>query len=116
LKSEVVNQLHIGSFDPSLLGLNKKFTSDDVTVHYKDEQAMYSIDSVFEVEDDTGSITYLSNIKSIVRVKGTDIVFRNPPHFLNLNTPKLREAEYETEAVLDHYFYVSVMKLWYLIS
>ena len=106
-KEDVFKELHIGSIDPLLLNLNRKYTANDITVHYKDGQAMYSMDSVFEVVDDIGSIYHLKNIKSIVRVKGSNMLFRNPPHFLNLDTPKLRDAEYETEAALDHYFKVS---------
>jgi len=68
--------------------------------------------TIFEFHDSKGRSHFLKNSKEIVRIVGTrgeytDYSFRNAPHFLSLLELEMtvRDAQYETDAVLDHYFY-----------
>jgi cullin-associated NEDD8-dissociated protein 1 len=63
--------------------------------------------SVFKVTvSRTGQVLQLRNFASLVKVGSAgSFSFRNPPHFMSFTEPTLRDAEYETEAVLDHYAY-----------
>ena len=48
---------------------------------------------------------WYKNVKSSVDVGEGEGSFRNAPQFLSLVNPTKMDAEYETEAVLDHYFH-----------
>jgi uncharacterized protein (DUF1501 family) len=61
------------------------------------------MDAIFYVEDDNGVDRYIKNMKSTVQVHGYS--FRNPVHFHSLHDPEVRDSYYETDAVLDDYFY-----------
>jgi uncharacterized protein (DUF1501 family) len=62
---------------------------------------------VFEVVDANGRTWHLKNVQSIVSVQGSSFRFRNPPMFNRLAASEVSvaDAEYETEAVLDHLFF-----------
>ena len=56
----------------------------------------------------TGRSTYLRNKASTVRIGDSSTYsFRNPSHFMSFTEPTQRDAEHETEAVLDHFFFHS---------
>lgn len=59
----------------------------------------------FEVIGSDGKTSLRKNMVSIVYVEGTETSFRNPPHFMSLADGEKRDAEYETEATIDHYFF-----------
>mmetsp|Transcript_11814 Transcript_11814/g.16547 ORF Transcript_11814/g.16547 Transcript_11814/m.16547 type:complete len:853 (-) Transcript_11814:109-2667(-) len=72
----------------------------------------YQIDSIFEVEDNVGRTHYRKNAKSMVSLKDSSgnlagFSFRNPVHFMSFvpSETNARDAMYETEAALEHYFY-----------
>jgi hypothetical protein len=48
---------------------------------------------------------YLANKASTVRVGGGAFAFRNPPKFHSFVRPSMRDAEHETDALLDHLFW-----------
>lgn len=50
-----------------------------------------------------GARTYLANQRSMVTIGSFG--FRNPPRFMDLLEPTVRDAAYETEALLDHLFF-----------
>ena len=49
--------------------------------------------------------TYLANKESTVRVAGGAFSFRNPPKFHSFIRPSIRDAEHETDALIDHLFW-----------
>ena len=112
-KKQVIDQLKIGhappeSYDAGTFVLESE--SKGVHLFVKNGNAIYDKESVFGIEY-RGKMTYFQNMMSTVSVAGDTggvaFEFRNPPHFLNVGNPDTRDAIYETEAVLDHYFYHS---------
>ena len=107
---EVRSQLKIGSAPiTSFNNYGGASSSGAVKVYHKSGGTPYDKDTVFEVEYN-GQTTFFKNILSTVIVKSnnggkTNFSFRNPPQFLNFALHDRRDAEYETEAVLDHLFY-----------
>ena len=45
------------------------------------------------------------NRESTVRLGDSEFALRNPPHFMSFSEATLRDAEYETEAVIDAAFF-----------
>mmetsp|Transcript_3881 Transcript_3881/g.6489 ORF Transcript_3881/g.6489 Transcript_3881/m.6489 type:complete len:2423 (+) Transcript_3881:72-7340(+) len=101
---EVLNRLHIGAFAIHDSSFVPK-TSNGVTWYTAADTL--TADSVFEVVDAFGVTQLRKNTKSTVSVAGANLSFRNPVHFMSLEDPEPRDAHYETEAVLDSYFYHS---------
>jgi len=62
-------------------------------------------DTIFEVTDIVGRIHYRKNILSIAQLGDGSIQFRNPVSFWSLPDATSRDAEYELDAALQHYFY-----------
>ena len=81
-----------------------------VTVWRKNNDfTSFDEDTVFEVTLH-GRTHYYSNVASTVRIASSSNVsygFRNPTHFVSLTAYEAtqRDAVYETDAVLDNYFY-----------
>ncbi|CAB9513781.1 Protein of unknown function (DUF1800) [Seminavis robusta] len=99
---EILANLDVGSFIPD----DWSGTShDDVTAYNLGSDGSLMADSAFEVVDDSGRKHVRKNMKSSVVIVGTDVSFRNPVHFSSLADPDPRDAHYETDATLDHYFY-----------
>ena len=66
--------------------------------------SVYDKNTIFGVQKD-GEKVYFKNTYSEVAVSGSSQKFRNPPSFINLNhLGNHLGAQYETDAVLDHYF------------
>ena len=109
---EDVMNLPIGSFPPEYL--DQTFLAVElgggVRMHSADNQ--YSMDSIFEVVDENGVTHFRKNMRSVVSVGSNPLLplsFRNPPHLMSISYPDLRDAHYETDAGLDHYFVSSVV-------
>jgi len=125
-KADVMSQLFIGALGPrsgSVPTAGNGFIAH-IVGNSVDEY------TVFEVVD-YGRTYFLKNVRSIVSLAhgirnvetgevsmdSTSPSFRNPPHFMSLisdmywSNPQgigeqtLRDAQYETDAVIDHYFY-----------
>lgn len=111
-KESIINSLRVGhappdSFDDATFTLQ----SSDNGVHFYTRNGgygNYSKYSVFGVEY-RGQWKYFKNVESMVTVAGNTggvtYQFRNPPSFLNIAKPDTRDAIYETEEVLNHYFH-----------
>ena len=101
----ILSQLHLGSVEPSILGsYTEVFGSGDVEVWHKNGNG-YSQDTVFGVTY-RGKKTFLKNMRSTIEIQGaSEFQFRNPPHHLNVAVREPRDAAYETDAVLESYFY-----------
>uniref|UniRef100_A0A7R9ZFB4 DUF1501 domain-containing protein n=1 Tax=Pseudictyota dubia TaxID=2749911 RepID=A0A7R9ZFB4_9STRA len=108
-KEDALSKLHIGSMNVSSYDAGDFSSEYDaatmITAHKKN--AGIDADTVFELVDDTGRTHFLRNMRSTVTLQGTGFSFRNSPHFVSLipTETDVRDAEYETEAILDHYFY-----------
>lgn len=106
---EVLENLYIGAYDPSAFdpGTYVEEEANGVKA-YLTSAGSYDADSVFEVTDQYGRIHRLKNAKESVRIQGApEFSFRNAPSFMSiLNTEAdVRDAEYETQAALDHYLH-----------
>ena len=100
----VLSSLHIGGTKYGIYS-SETDTVTSITIHKMNGR----IDSntIFEVTDDKGVTHLLRNVESTVRVIGSGFYFRNTPHFMSFipSETDVRDAQYETEAALDHYFY-----------
>jgi hypothetical protein len=64
-----------------------------------------SAETVFRVIDFSGRTHYRKNVVSKVNVGDGTFSFRNPVSFFSLSDLTIRDAKYETDAVLEHAFY-----------
>lgn len=101
-RQEILTSLHIGGMNPDLKKYAAEQKFEDITVHIENDQFPYGKSTVFEVLDDFGITKYLMNMKSIVKIG--PFQFRNTPTFFN-TIPEVIDAQHETEAALDHYFF-----------
>lgn len=107
---DIISTLKIGhvapdSFPDGTFTLSS--TENGVSLYTIVGESLYSHNSVFSVEYQ-GKRRYFKNMESIVQISGsTSYRFRNPPSFINIAKPDTRDAIYETDAVLDHFFYHS---------
>lgn len=104
-RGDIIEKLHIGAVDPQLLESYTQVpnTGNNVKVWHKNDE--YDEETIFCINYRGGS-KYLKNIQSIVQVTGApQFKFRNPPTFLNLGFREKRDAIYESDAVLENYFY-----------
>jgi len=107
---QVEAQLFIGAAPPSMhtTGIySQGATEAGVTVHLKN--GVWDAETIFEVSR-WGRSVYLANKKCVLRVGGisggeSSFSLRNPPHFVSFTAPHVRDAAYETEALIDHLFY-----------
>ena len=64
------------------------------------EELVYNEDTIFEMPTEGGPSKFVKNQQLRVLVDGAS--FRNPPTFMDFEHPTLKQAELETDAVLDH--------------
>jgi hypothetical protein len=103
-KDEVLEQLTIGSFSPDIL--DETYQRDDLGngVYMYSTDGQITARSIFQVKDALNIVHLRINMKSTVTVGSKNTLsFRNPPHFISLVYPELRDAVYETDAGIDHY-------------
>ena len=62
-------------------------------------------ETLLEVIDANGIRRIRKNIKSTVSFGGGSLSFRNPVHFMALDGFDERDAQYQLDATLEHYFY-----------
>jgi len=113
--SEALVRLRIGSPDPESFDAGTFYSFTDsitnITV-YTRRQGKIEMDSIFSFTDEIGRKHYFKNSAETVQIRSNDgfysgYSFRNAPHFMSLLSSEStkRDARYETEATLDHYFY-----------
>jgi cullin-associated NEDD8-dissociated protein 1 len=64
-----------------------------------DQSEIGAVSTIFKVEDEFGNPIYLKNMASDITLGGL-YTMRNPPNFMDLTAPELRDAEYEIDAFL----------------
>ena len=109
--SQILAQLHVGSFSPDIFdagNYNEPIESGDIKAYLR-VNSSFDIDTIFEISVHN-QIKYYRNIRSNVLIvdelgQTTSFQFRNPPHFMNFAEEDIRDAHYETDAVLDSYLY-----------
>mmetsp|Transcript_1433 Transcript_1433/g.2264 ORF Transcript_1433/g.2264 Transcript_1433/m.2264 type:complete len:3782 (+) Transcript_1433:192-11537(+) len=110
---DALSKLPIGALDPSTFNPNTNPTIDQETgiAAYKQGTAFDS-DTVFVFTDSKGRKHALKNARETVLLldasrSSTPFSFRNAPTFMSLvpSEASARDAQYETEATLDEYFY-----------
>lgn len=100
----IMSTLKIGAMNPASYG-DGVYTSrvvNDFVVHEKNG---FNKNTIFEINDAKKSRTlYFINVESTVHIDSYS--FRNPPHFMSMvpSETNLRDAQYETDAVLASYF------------
>jgi len=99
--SDVISQLHVGGVDVAKFENGEYSLAESnggVDVWHKGS-SNYDQDTVF-----VASNKYYKNFRSDVQIDSSALSFRNPPQFLNPAVREPRDAIYETDAVLEHYF------------
>jgi cullin-associated NEDD8-dissociated protein 1 len=110
LRADILSQLSVGAPTSEMIDYDSMILSDDdVHIYFKVAKNTFDTETMFQVTDDFGRVIFLKNMESIVHIVSDDSMseefkFRNPPKFFNV-IPELRDAHFETEAVLDHYIY-----------
>ena len=103
-ENAIIEKLHIGSVEPSRLGVYTQ-VSNTGTVKVWHKNGGYDIDTIFRIKY-RGKQIFVKNVRSVVQIaKAPQYEFRNPPSFVNLGFREIRDAMYETDAVLENYFY-----------
>jgi len=107
---DILSQAHIGAPDPASFDSNLYTNSEYGTgfiAHHRTSSDAYSTHTIFEILDSTSSVKFLKNAISMVQVNNGQSSFRNPVTFLSMVPAELtaRDAAYETEAALEHYFF-----------
>jgi len=102
-KAEVIDELHIGAFDPTENGDYALWDqSDDVKVYTMSTKGAYAKETIFQVVNEyNGEFLYLKNVRSDVSVCNGAFKFRSPPAFYNVANPDLVSANQEMEAYLQ---------------
>ena len=109
----MISKLHIGALPPNSHDSSYNIQLDSSTgikAYLKNDEI--DENTIFEFIDEKGRKLFLKNLSETVHIiddnrKKTGYSFRNLPQFMSLilNEVTIRDAQYETDAVLDHYFY-----------
>ncbi|KAL7539351.1 hypothetical protein ACHAXR_009213, partial [Thalassiosira sp. AJA248-18] len=117
--SDVISQLHIGAVSPSMFDpghyhlctapicVQQSYNIFTRILAEVDNNLVDSVDqeTIFEVTNPkTGEPLFLSNTKSTVDLGG-GFSFRNPPSYNSPVDPTQRDALYETDDILNQYFF-----------
>lgn len=106
-RGDILSSLKIGALPP------ESFTDDAVTYSLfevsadveayvaSDQSGIGAISTIFKVKDEFGRIIYLKNVASSITLGGL-YTMRNPPNFMQLAAPQVRDAENEVDAFLMH--------------
>jgi hypothetical protein len=94
---EILSTVTIGAYPPTVEGVE---VAPGV---WKYPVGSLTNSTIFEIVDANGIPHFRRNVKSVVTVGS--LSFRNPVHFISIADPNIRDAQYETDAALEHYFY-----------
>jgi hypothetical protein len=99
--AQILSQATFGAFEPA--GVFVSVAGNDGVKIYPD--GSLTTDTLFEVTDANGVRHIRKNVKSKVSFGDNTLSVRNPVHFIALDGYNERDAQYETDAALEHYFY-----------
>jgi cullin-associated NEDD8-dissociated protein 1 len=115
-RSDVLGSLRVGAADPALFDAGAFVkcataacvaSEGDVVAWFKNASVGFDVDTIFELVAPRPFLVnaprFFRNLRSMVRVPGSALSFRNPAGFMQLHEATQRDALHETEAVLDHY-------------
>jgi hypothetical protein len=98
---DILSKASIGAFQPTVAGEDvlggngiKKYPVGPLTA-----------DTVFEFTGNDGQLIYRKNLLSKVAIGNGGLEMRNPVTFFALSEYTERDAAYELDAALGHYFY-----------
>lgn len=109
-RDEILSQLNIGALAPNMYEYDGMQHYNDFTLHFKNTAQRFGRNSAFEIDDDFGNKRLLKNLKSSVvltkwdQAEYSSFEFRNPVSFYD-ESPEVKDAQYETDAAIDQYFY-----------
>ena len=95
-REDVLLTLKIGAYEPAHFSyvLSDESTGDVQVWLSSPDSQVGSMDTIFSVTDEYGSIAYFKNMKSQIKIGGKDeYTLRNMPTFINLNRIELRDIE-----------------------
>ena len=103
-------RLHIGSFSPQMFDQGEYTrcnsqqceTEPGVEAFLKSPGHKFDAETIFQITLN-GKLRYFANKQSYVSIGA--FRFRNPVQFLDFNDPTVVQAEDETDATLEHYFF-----------
>ena len=106
---DAIKYLKIGALNPENVDSCKEIVSqaseNRVTAWSCTGSDVIDKDTIFKVVRSYRPTAYLKNVISWVHINGGAFKFRNPPHFISHLDSNLRDSQYETDAVLDQFFY-----------
>ena len=105
-RQQVVDFLHVGSLAPDVFddGIYTVIpgSTGDVEAYKHADGAAFDDRTIFKVEE-LGETRYYVNMESLVELSN-GAKFRNPSNLMGLAEATVRDAEHETDAVIDHFF------------
>jgi hypothetical protein len=99
---KVMSKATIGAFAPTGAGEAASNVGDKIT---KYPAGPLDVNTVFELVDSFGRTHYRKNEVSMVVIADGSLKIRNPVGFFALSEFNERDARYELDAALEHYFY-----------
>lgn len=103
-RESILYRLHVGGLKPELNNVASFQDEGWVKIYSTNPTNLFTKSTVFEIEDDFGRVVFLKNMESTVFLGEFSYSYRNPPSFYSVS-PVAQDAEYETDAAIDHYFY-----------
>ena len=109
---EAKSQLKIGGLDPAMfescqmMGQSSSSPESKIVIGWNCHSSnIIDEKTIFELRSSHNPIRFLKNSNSMVEINNGEYKFRNPPHFMSFHEQDRRDQEYETDAVIDQYFY-----------
>ena len=102
---QVTEELHIGSLEPGLYGRDYNLVEsvEGVDLYALSPADKFASTSIFKTTLH-GKDVYFRNMRSVVHISDS-VGFRNTPTIMRFSEPSDRDAQYETEAFIDHLIY-----------
>jgi cullin-associated NEDD8-dissociated protein 1 len=106
-QTEVQQRCTVGAPNPAAFEAGTYIVggaNSEVTVHFLQSQPGFTTDAIFKLANDT---RFFKNVLSTVHIGNASndfFSFRNPVAFLSKDEETTRDAEHETDAIIDYYF------------
>jgi cullin-associated NEDD8-dissociated protein 1 len=110
-RNEAISALTVGALDPTTLDAGTYVVgakNSEATVYFLKSKPGFTVDAIVMVHDESkkSKPLFFKNLVSTVYMgeKSTGFSFRNPVSFHSKYERTTRDAEHETDAILDYYF------------